>query len=166
MDNIILVGMPACGKSTIGVILAKTMNKGFVDTDLLIQQREGRTLQTIINEKGNDYFHRVEEQVLLHVDAERCVIATGGSAIYYENAMEHLKKNGRIVYIKVSLETILARLNNIKTRGVTLGEGQTIEDLYRERIPLYERHAELVVEAEHLTIEEVVEKIVKTLSDK
>ena len=160
-DNVILVGMPSCGKSTVGVILAKTMNKGFVDTDLLIQQKEGKALQTIINEHGNEYFHHVEENVLLEVDVRNFVIATGGSAIYFDRAMEHLKENGKIVYLKVSLETILERLNNIKTRGVTLGKGQTLEDLYEQRIPLYEKHADVVIEAEHLTMEEVVEKIVE-----
>ena len=161
MSNVILVGMPSCGKSTIGVVLAKTMNKGFVDTDLLIQQKEGRTLQNIINENGNEYFRRIEEQVLLDVNVKDFVIATGGSAIYYDRAMEHFKKNGKIVYIKVSLETILERLNNIKTRGVTLGEGQTLADLYEERVPLYEKHADIVIEAEQLHIEEIVEKIIE-----
>ena len=161
MSNVILVGMPSCGKSTIGVVLAKTMNKGFVDTDLLIQQKEGRTLQNIINEHGNEYFHRVEEQVLLDVNVKDFVIATGGSAIYYEKAIEHFKKNGKVVYIKVSLDTILERLNNIKTRGVTLGKGQTLADLYEERVPLYEKYADMVIEAEHLHIEEIVEKIME-----
>ena len=161
MKNVILVGMPACGKSTIGVVLAKSMNKGFMDTDLLIQQKEGRTLQAIINEHGNDYFHQVEEQVLLEVDADNYVIATGGSAIYFDQAMEHFKENGKIVYIKVSLETILERLRNIKTRGVTLGKGQTIADLYQQRVPLYEKHADIVIDAEHLHIEEIVEKIIE-----
>jgi len=161
MNNVILVGMPACGKSTIGVVLAKTMNKGFVDTDLLIQQREGKTLQNIINEHGNDYFHQIEESVLLDLDVNNYVVATGGSAIYFDRAMEHLKEKGKVVYIKVSLETILERLNNIKTRGVTLGKGQTIEDLYHQRVPLYEKHADLVIEAEDLHIEEIVEKIIE-----
>lgn len=161
MKNVILVGMPSCGKSTIGVVLAKTMNKGFVDTDLLIQQKEGKTLQDIINEHGNEYFHQVEENVLLATEVRNFVVATGGSAIYFDRAMEHFKEHGKIVYIKVSLETILERLNNIKTRGVTLGKGQTIEDLYKQRIPLYEKHADIVIEAEHLTIEEVVEKIIE-----
>ncbi len=161
MKNVILVGMPACGKSTIGVVLAKTMNKGFVDTDLLIQQKEGKTLQDIINEHGNEYFHNVEESVLLETDVDNYVIATGGSAIYFDRAMEHFKENGKIIYIKVTLETILERLNNIKTRGVTLGKGQTIEDLYRQRVPLYEKHADIVVEAENLHIEEIVEKIIE-----
>lgn len=160
MENVILVGMPACGKSTIGVVLAKTMNKGFIDTDLLIQQREGRALQAIINEHGNEYFHQVEERVLLDVDVKNHVIATGGSAIYFDSAMEHFKEQGKIVYIQVSLKTILERLRNIKTRGVTLGAGQTLEDLYKQRVPLYEKHADLIINAEGLHIEEIVEKII------
>ena len=161
MENIILVGMPACGKSTVGVVLAKTMNKGFVDTDILIQQRENHTLQEIIDLHGNDYFHRVEENVLLNFDEEDYVVATGGSAIYFADAIEKFKRKGRVVYLRVSLETILQRLNNIKTRGVTLGKGQTLEDLYEERTPLYQSRADIVVDAEGLTIEEIVEDIVR-----
>ena len=161
MENIILVGMPSCGKSTVGVILAKTMNKGFVDTDILIQQHEGCTLQEIIDEKGNDYFHQVEEDVLLNFDDHDYVVATGGSAIYFDRAMEKFKKNGRVVYLQVSLETVLRRLKNIRTRGVTLAKGQTLEDLYNQRIPLYEKHADLIIPGDGLTVEEVVERIVE-----
>ena len=161
MENIILTGMPSSGKSTVGVVLAKTMNKGFVDTDILIQQREGCTLQDIINEKGNDYFHKIEEQVLLDFDGKDYNVATGGSAIYFDSAMEHFKKNGKVVYLKVSLDTVLKRLNNIKTRGVTLAKGQTLADLYNLRVPLYEKHADIVIEADGLTVEEVVERIVE-----
>lgn len=161
MENIILVGMPSSGKSTVGVVLAKTMNKGFVDTDILIQHREGCTLQDIINEKGNDYFHQVEEQVLLDFHGKNYVVATGGSAIYFDCAMEHFKENGKIVYLKVSLDTVLTRLNNIKTRGVTLAKGQTLEDLYNLRIPLYEKHADIVIDADGMTVEEVVESIME-----
>ena len=161
MENIILVGMPSSGKSTVGVVLAKTMNKGFVDTDILIQQHEGCTLQDIINEKGNDYFHQVEEQVLLDFHGKNYVVATGGSAIYFDCAMEHFKENGKIVYLKVSLDTVLTRLNNIKTRGVTLAKGQTLEDLYNLRIPLYEKHADIVIDADGMTVEEVVESIME-----
>lgn len=161
MENIILVGMPSSGKSTVGVVLAKTMNKGFVDTDILIQQRQGCTLQDIINEKGNDYFHQVEEQVLLDFHGKNYVVATGGSAIYFDCAMEHFKENGKIVYLKVSLDTVLTRLNNIKTRGVTLAKGQTLEDLYNLRIPLYEKHADIVIDADGMTVEEVVECIME-----
>lgn len=161
MRNVILVGMPACGKSTIGVVLAKTMNKGFVDTDILIQQAESRTLQEIIDQEGNDYFHHVEERVLLDFDGEDYVVATGGSAIYFDRAMDKFKEKGIVVYIKVTLETILERLNNIRSRGVTLEKGQTIADLYEQRIPLYQKHADVVIEADGLSVEEVVEKMIE-----
>lgn len=163
MKNVILVGMPACGKSTVGVVLAKTMNKGFVDTDILIQQAESRTLQEIIDQEGNDYFHHVEERVLLDFDGEDYVVATGGSAIYFDRAMDKFKEKGVVVYIKVTLDTILERLNNIKSRGVTLEKGQTIADLYEQRIPLYQKHADMVVEADGLSVEEVVEQIVELI---
>lgn len=163
MRNVILIGMPSCGKSTCGVVLAKTMNKGFVDTDLLIQQKEGMALQEIINQYGNPYFHQVEEKVLCDFEGYNYVVATGGSAIYYEKAIEKFKKNGTVVYLKVSLDTVLARLRNIKTRGVTLAKGQTLEDLYMERIPLYEKYADVVIESEGCTVEELVEKIIQAL---
>lgn len=163
MKNVILVGMPACGKSTVGVVLAKTMNKGFVDTDILIQQAESRTLQEIIDQEGNDYFHHVEERVLLNFEGEDYVVATGGSAIYFDRAMDKFKEKGVVVYIKVTLDTILERLNNIKSRGVTLEKGQTIADLYEQRIPLYQKQADMVVEADGLSVEEVVEKIVELI---
>ena len=161
MKNVILVGMPACGKSTIGVVLAKTMNKGFVDTDILIQQAESRTLQEIIDQEGNDYFHHVEERVLLDFDGEDYVVATGGSAIYFDRAMDKFKEKGVVVYIKVTLDTILERQNNIRSRGVTLEKGQTIADLYEQRIPLYQKHADVVIEADGLSVEEVVEKMIE-----
>ncbi len=161
MQNIILVGMPSCGKSTIGVVLAKTINKGFVDTDLLIQQAEGKTLQQIIDERGNDYFHKVEEKTLLNFDGENCVVATGGSAIYFDRAIAKFKEKGVVVYLKVSLDTVLERLSNIKTRGVTLEKGQSLGDLYEQRVPLYERHADVTIECDGCTVEEVIEKIVR-----
>ena len=160
MQNIILVGMPSCGKSTVGVVLAKTVNKGFVDTDLLIQQREKKTLQEIINSSGNEYFHQVEESVLLDFEGEDCVIATGGSAIYFDRAMEKFKEKGIIIYLQVPLDTVFERLSNIKTRGVTLEKGQTLADLYEQRVPLYEKHADVTVVCDGCTVEEVVEKIV------
>ena len=165
MQNIILVGMPSCGKSTVGVILAKTMNKGFVDTDILIQQREEKTLQEIINTKGNDYFHKVEESVLLDFEDENYVVATGGSAIYFDKAMDKFKENGIIVYLKVSLETVLQRLNNITTRGVTLAKGQTLGDLYNQRIPLYEKHADIIIEDNGFTVEEEVAIIIEAVNN-
>lgn len=164
MKNIILVGMPACGKSITGVVLAKTVRKNFVDTDLLIQEHENRPLQEIINESGLEYFKEVEEHVLLQLDADNTVVSTGGSAVYYKNAMEHLKKHGIIVYLKVSLKTVEKRLNNIKTRGVAMSKADTIEQLYERRIPLYEKYANVVIEADDLEVEQTVEKIIKAIS--
>ncbi len=161
--NIILIGMPSSGKSTVGVILAKTLGKAFIDTDLLIQQREGKTLQEIINEKGNDYFHRVEEAVLLGVEAENTVIATGGSAVYFPDALEKFRKSGTVVYLDITLESVLERLRNIKTRGVTLEKGQTLEDLYNARTPLYESRCDVRVKADGGTVEDVIERIIKAL---
>ncbi len=151
--------MPACGKSTVGVVLAKTMNKGFVDTDLLIQQKEGRRLQEIIDAEGNDYFRRVERSVLLDFNGSGQVVATGGSAVYFEDAMEHFRRDGVVVYLKVSLDNILERMNNIRTRGISIDKGQTIEELYLERAPLYEKYADITVDADGCTVEQVIEKI-------
>lgn len=164
MSNIVLIGMPACGKSITGVVLAKTMRKSFTDTDLLIQEREERPLQEIINENGNDYFREVEELVLKTLNISNSVISTGGSAIYYPDAMEHLKKNGIVVYLKVSLDTVKQRLNNIKTRGVTMKKGDTISSLYEERTPLYEKYADVVIESDSFTVEETVEVIIDRLT--
>lgn len=165
MPNIVLIGMPACGKSITGVVLAKTMRKSFIDTDLLIQEREERPLQEIINESGNDYFRAVEEDVLKTLTTSNSVISTGGSAVYYPAAMENLKKNGTVVYLKVSLETIEERLNNIHTRGVTMKKGDTIASLYDERTPLYERYADVIIEANNFTVEESVEAIINKVNE-
>lgn len=151
--------MPACGKSTVGVVLAKTVNKGFLDTDLLIQQREGRRLQEIIDAEGNDYFRRVERSVLLDFNGSGQVVATGGSAVYFEDAMEHFRRDGVVVYLKVSLDNILERMNNIRTRGISIDKGQTIEELYLERVPLYEKYADITVDSDGCTVEQVIEKI-------
>lgn len=162
-SNIVLVGMPASGKSTIGVVLAKIMGKEFVDTDINIQHVEGRTLQEIIDTDGNDYFRKVEEEVLLGFSEENSVVATGGSAAYYEAAMDHLRENGIVVYLNVSLEGILERLTNLETRGVTLKHGQTIADLYEERRPYYEKCSDITVKTDEMGIwkaaEEIAEKI-------
>ena len=164
MKNIVLVGMPACGKSITGVVLAKTVRKNFIDTDLLIQEKEKRPLQQIINEDGIQYFKQTEEEVLTELEAENAVISTGGSAIYYENAIEHLKTKGTIVYLKVSLETVEKRLNNITTRGVAMGKTDTIADLYEKRVPLYEKYADVTIEADGLEVEQTVEKIIQSIN--
>jgi len=159
MNNITLIGMPGCGKSTIGVVLAKTAGKNFVDTDILIQEREGELLQNIIDNCGIEYFKKVEEEVLSEFRGENCVIATGGSAVYYQSAMANFDEQGVIVYIKLSLETIKNRLDNIKTRGIILEAGQTLADLYEERIPLYEKYASFVIDGEGKDVERIVSEI-------
>lgn len=163
MLNLVLIGMPAAGKSTLGVILAKALGMSFVDADLLIQKKEGLLLQEIINKNGNDYFKKVEEYVLRGIDVENTVISTGGSAIYYSLAMEHLKKEAIVIYIDVPFEEIARRLNNISTRGITLGKGETLKDLYDKRKPLYEKYADITLESGGLNVEESLDALVKAL---
>ena len=164
-NNIILVGMPSCGKSTVGVILEKTMGMDFIDTDILIQKEQGMTLQKIIDSKGEEEFYRIEEGVLSSYKGKGQVVATGGSAIYYEKAMAHLAEMGTIIYLKVSLDTVLKRLDNISTRGVPMKEGMTLEKLYDQRIPLYESRSHVTVEADGMTVEQVVAEIVRAVSN-
>ena len=144
-DNIILIGMPGSGKSTAGVLFAKNMNYRFLDVDFLIQEKEGKRLHEIIEEKGNEYFLEVEDSVNASLQVERTVIATGGSVVYCENAMKHLKTLGKVIYIKVPEKEIERRITNFSTRGIIIKSGDSIEDLYNERIPLYEKYADLTV---------------------
>ncbi|WP_130863805.1 shikimate kinase [Bacilliculturomica massiliensis] len=164
-ENIVMIGMPACGKSTVGVILAKSTGKSFMDTDLLIQEREGDLLQNIIDGRGNDYFQKIEEEVLAGVTAAGAVISTGGSAVYYDKAMKHLGETGKIVYLALPLSEIVARLDNISTRGITMAPGETIADLYEKRVPLYEKYADLKIETLGLTVEQTVERIIAGLEE-
>lgn len=159
-NNIVLIGMPGAGKSTIGVLLAKAMNYQFMDTDLLIQNRNGRMLYEIINEQGIDKFLEIENDTLCGVNVENTVIATGGSAVFGGEAMSHLADRGCIVYIKLSCGEIERRVNNIKTRGIAMKKGRTIRDIYEERVPLYERYADITVDCENAAIEECVERII------
>ena len=161
MANIILIGMPGCGKSTVGVILAKTLGIGFVDTDLIIQQRENRLLQNIIDTDGIDYFLDCEAQAVKTVDCDNFVIATGGSVVYREDAIEHLKKNGKIVYLDVSLDEIKRRLNNISTRGIAAQKNDSIDDIYNERVVLYNKFADITIKTDGESVEKTVEKICK-----
>jgi shikimate kinase len=156
MKNIILIGMPSAGKSTVGVVLAKTLGMNFVDTDLIIQENTGRLLQDIINSDGIEKFLKIEEENILNLKTRKSVVSTGGSVIYSGEAMRALKEQGTIVYLKVSYEEIVKRLDNIKTRGVVLSEGQSLEDMYLQRAPLYERYAEIVIDCEALGIEAVI----------
>lgn len=158
-NNIILIGMPASGKSTVGVILAKLIKYRFVDTDLILQEETDQTLIEIIAERGLDGFLQLENEVVAGLDTRRSVIATGGSVIYGEEEMANLKRLGTIVYLKHRYEVINSRLTNITTRGVAMQEGQTLRDLYWERTPLYEKYADITLEADGLTTEQTVEAI-------
>lgn len=163
MRNLILTGMPACGKSTLGVVLAKTLGMKFVDTDLLIQEVENCKLQEIIDERGMQEFLRIEEKVLSEIEAENSIISTGGSAVYSNKAMKHLGSIGDVVYIKLSLDEIERRLNNIKTRGIAMKPGETLADLYNMRVPLYEKYADITIETEGMGIEESIEVLIEKL---
>ncbi len=163
MNNITLIGMPGAGKSTLGVVLAKVLGYQFLDADLLIQKQEKRRLHQIISEEGIEGFKAIENRVNASIEAENTVIATGGSVVYCEEAMEHLKKIGKVVYLKLSLEALSRRLGNLKGRGVVLKEGQTLKSLYEERIPLYEKYADLVVDEEGKDLEASLQAVLETL---
>lgn len=160
-NNIILIGMPGSGKSTAGVLFAKNMNYRFLDVDFLIQEREGKRLYEVIEEKGNEYFLSVEDEVNAQLNVERTVVATGGSVIYCENAMKHLKEIGTVIYIKVPEEEIERRITNFSTRGIIIKSGETLADLYNERIPLYEKYADLTVNCNEKELQYNADKIMK-----
>ena len=158
-DNIILIGMPGAGKSTVGVVLAKKLGYAFVDSDLIIQSKEGRLLHEIISKRGIEGFWKIEETVNASIEAHRCVIATGGSAVYGAKAMEHFKQIGSIIYLQLSCDAIADRLGDLSERGVTLKEGQGLPELYDERIPLYEKYADVTIVCEAMSIRVFVEQI-------
>lgn len=163
MDNIILIGMPGAGKSTLGVLLAKAMGKLFVDTDIIIQQKTKRLLQDIIDNDGTEEFLRLEEEILLTVNEENTVIATGGSAVYSEKAMEHFRKNGKIVYLHVDFNEIEKRVTNITTRGIVLKNGKSLADAFDERKPLYDKYADVVIDCTGSFIENSVKMLIEKL---
>lgn len=164
-DNIVLIGMPGAGKSTAGVLLAKSLGYGFVDTDLLLQNKYNDLLQNIINTKGIEKFLSFEEKLIASLCCKSTVIATGGSVVYSELAMQHLCQIGMIVYIDVPLTCLKKRLNNISTRGIVLPDGYTIDDLYNERLPLYKRYGEITVNSGKNSVEELIEKIISMLKE-
>ena len=147
-SNIVLLGMPGSGKSTVGVLLAKRLGKQFVDTDLLIQEQEGRLLCDIIAKEGLEGFIEIENRVNCSVNVENSVIAPGGSAVYGKEAMEHFKESAEVVYLKLSYRSIKRRLGDLTKRGVVFKPGQTLKALYKERCPLYEQYADYIVECE------------------
>ena len=162
--NLILIGMPTAGKSTVGVILAKILGMEFLDTDLVIQKQTGLKLAQIMRDRGVDGFIKTEAAVLQTVQAEHCVIATGGSAVYDEAAMRHLQNLGTVLYLALDYETLRARLHHAKQRGVVLREGQTLDALFAERAPLYEKYADITVREGAGGIEETVAQILSILN--
>ena len=163
MNNVTLIGMPGVGKSTLVVVLAKVMEYQFLDTDLLIQKEEKRRLSRIIQEEGIDGFKAIENRVNASVEAENTVISTGGSVVYCDEAMQHLKSIGKVVYLKLSLKALSKRLGNLKGRGVVLKEGQTLKNLYEERIPLYEKYADIVIDEEGKDLESCLQAVLEAL---
>jgi shikimate kinase len=161
-ENIVLIGMPTSGKSTVGVIVAKILGMDFVDTDIVIQQREGMRLSEIIDKRGLDAFLDCEEQALLSLNVKNTVIATGGSAVYSRKAMEYLKSSSKVVYLKVEKEELFKRLKDVKARGVVLRNGETVDEMFEERIKLYNEFADITVE-EHGNLEDTVRDVQKAV---
>ena len=159
MKNIVLIGMPGAGKSTVGVVLAKNRGLSFVDCDLVIQEQTGMLLHEIIAKEGTEGFRQVENRILSELTAKHAVIATGGSAVYGKEAMRHLRGIGTIVYLKLSCESIEDRLGDLMERGVSMRPGQTLQSLYDERVPLYERYADVTIDCENKRIREIVSEI-------
>ncbi len=146
MKNIVIIGMPGAGKSTLGVILAKTLGMKFTDTDIAIQEDTGRLLQEIIDSEGPDTFLKIEEKTILSRHFHHDVIATGGSVVFSGRAMEHLKRDSIVLYLMISFEEMIRRLSNITTRGIVLIAGQSLQDMYSQRIPLYEKYADITID--------------------
>ena len=164
-DNIILIGMPGAGKSTLGIVLAKILNYDFIDADLVIQNQCDKTLQKLIDACGPEGFIEVENQILKDIEATKSIIATGGSAVYSEDAMNHLSSIGRVVYLQISFEELVNRLHDLQERGVVLkgGIGMSLRDLYDERKPLYEQYANITVNVDHLSITAAARKVADAL---
>ncbi|MBP3636754.1 MAG: shikimate kinase [Clostridia bacterium] len=162
--NIILIGMPGCGKSTVGVVLAKALGMDFIDSDLLIQRSRNMRLHQIIEQVGDEGFRAIENEVNAAIDVDNCIIATGGSVVYGTEAMEHLRNIGTVVYLHLEYEQVEERLGDLHARGVSMKPGQTLRDLYNERTPLYERYAHVTIPCDGLRLREVVAKIREKLS--
>ena len=162
-DNIILIGMSGAGKSTLGVLLAKAAGLDFIDTDILIQQAEKRMLQDIVDEEGVDRFLSLEERIVSAVRAENTVIATGGSVVYSDKAMQALKQLGRVVYLYVEYENLVQRITNINTRGIVYRKGNTLREVYDERMPLYAQYADYTINCSRLNMEDCVRAIIEEL---
>lgn len=162
-DNLIFIGMPAVGKSTVGVVVAKRLGKRFIDTDLLIQEQEKRLLREIIEDLGEEGFLEIENRVNRSVDVENSVISPGGSVVYCDEAMQHYKDIGIVVYLSASYQTIKRRIKSPKKRGVVLREGQTLQSLYEERVKLFEKYADVTICEDGCQIEETIEMVLEAV---
>ena len=165
-NNIILIGMPGCGKSTIGVVLAKSLGYRFIDSDLLIQEREQRLLHEIITQDGLEAFNQIENQVNASIETSSSVIATGGSVIYGQEAMKHLKKIGTVIYLQLPETLLSERLGDLNQRGVSIKAGQTLHSLYEERIPLYEKYADITIDCAKKEIRDCVYEITSMIQNR
>lgn len=153
MENVTLIGMPGSGKSTVGVVLAKTLGFSFLDVDLVIQERQGKLLQTLLNELGTEKFLDLEGATIRSLSPKSTVLAPGGSCVLRQDAMEHLKSLGKVVYLRLDLPALEGRIHNLTTRGIAFGPGQTLRDVYAQRAPLYARYADVTVDADGQTLE-------------
>lgn len=164
--NITLIGMPASGKSSVGVVLAKRLGKKFVDTDIVIQEKYGKLLKELIEEHGDEGFREIEDEVNAGLDLDNCIISPGGSVVYGEKAMRHLKEISVIIYLELSYTAIKSRLGDLRERGITLKEGQSLKDLYLERVPLYEKYADITVNEMKKSLAKTIDEICERLGEK
>ena len=165
-SNITLIGMPASGKSSVGVVLAKRLGKKFVDTDIVIQEKYGKLLKELIEEHGDDGFREIEDEVNATIDVSNSIISPGGSVVYGERAMKHLKEISVVIYLELSYTAIKSRLGDLRERGITLKDGQTLKDLYLERTPLYEKYADITVNEMKKTLSNTIDEICEMLGEK
>ena len=164
--NITLIGMPASGKSSVGVVLAKRLGKKFVDTDIVIQEKYGKLLKELIEEHGDEGFREIEDEVNAGLDLDNSIISPGGSVVYGEKAMQHLKEISVIIYLELSYTAIKSRLGDLIERGITLKEGQSLKDLYLERVPLYEKYADITVNEMKKSLAKTIDEICERLGEK
>ena len=165
-SNVVLIGMPGAGKSTVGVILAKKTSRGFVDTDVLIQTSQGRTLQDIVDKDGYRVLRQIEEDILLGLSVQNQVIATGGSAVYSHQAMTHLKSEGVVIFLHADLDVLLARVQDFSTRGLAKRPDQSFAELFDERFALYAKYADITIKCDRITQEQVCERIITNMREK
>ena len=164
--NITLIGMPASGKSSVGVVLAKRLGKKFVDTDIVIQEKYGKLLKELIEEHGDEGFREIEDEVNAGLDLDNSIISPGGSVVYGEKAMQHLKEISVIIYLELSYTAIKSRLGDLRERGITLKKGQSLKDLYLERVPLYEKYADITVNEMKKSLAKTIDEICERLGEK